>query len=299
MTIDKDTLAALRREIDSIDDSIHDLIVERTKVVERVRNAKRGEKIKIRPAREAEILYRLMARHLGHFPKRELARIWRELIVATLRFEGPFSVAVYVGDDAQGYADMARDQYGSFTPMTRHVSARAVVEAVRNMDATVGILPLPRRDDVEHWWRLLVSETPGTPRVIARLPFVSGGAGAELESLVICAVDQEETGRDRSYLAVEAGADIGFKAVESALSQSGVSAVSHQLWHDAERPAAWTYLVEVFGFVDPKGRQLKRLKDGLGRPVNRLIHLGGYATPLSDADLADAESETDDGSAGR
>ncbi|MGH6660676.1 MAG: chorismate mutase [Rhodospirillales bacterium] len=289
MTVDKDKLAALRREIDRIDESIHDLIIERTKVVEKVRNAKRGEKIKIRPAREAEILYRLTKRHRGHFPKRELARIWRELIVATLRFEGPFSVAVYVGDNGAGYSDMARDQYGSFTPMSRHISTRAVVEAVRNMQATVGILPLPRRDDEDHWWRLLVSETPDTPRVIARLPFIGGAAGTDLEALVICIIDQEQTGRDRSYLAVEADADIGFKAVEQALSQAGVSAVSHHVWHGHDRPAVWTYLVEVFGFVDTKGRQLSRLKDGLGRRGKRLVHLGGYATPLGDADLADPE----------
>jgi len=296
MTVDKDKLAALRREIDGIDDSIHDLIIERTEVVEKVRNAKRREKIKIRPAREAEILYRLMNRHRGHFPKRELARIWRELIVATLRFEGPFSVAVYVGDDGVGYSDMARDQYGSFTPMSRHVSTRAVVEAVRSMRATVGILPLPRRDDEEHWWPLLVSESPDTPRVIARLPFIGGAAGAGLEALVICAIDQEQTGRDRSYLAVEADADIGVKAVEQALSVAGVSAVSHQVWHGSGRPAVWTYLVEVFGFVDSKSRQLKRLKDGLGRPAKRLVHLGGYATPLGDSDLADPHPL--DGSAG-
>jgi chorismate mutase / prephenate dehydratase len=297
MAVDKDKLAALRREIDRIDDSIHDLIIERTKVVEKVRNAKRGEKIKIRPAREAEILYRLTARHRGHFPKRELARIWRELIVATLRFEGPFSVAVYAGDHGAGYSDMARDQYGSFTPMSRHVSTRAVVEAVRSMQATVGILPLPRRDDEEHWWQLLVSETPDTPRVIARLPFISGAAGTDLEALVICAIDQEQTGRDRSYLAVESDADIGFKAVEQSLSRAGVSAVSHQVWHAAEQPGVWTYLVEVFGFVDTKGRQLKRLKDGLGQPVSRLVHLGGYATPLGDVDLIDPEPmDGDDGS---
>lgn len=298
MTTDKDTLATLRREIDRIDDAIHDLIIERTKVVEKVRNAKRGDKIKIRPAREAEILYRLMARHRGHFPKRELARIWREMIVATLRFEGPFSIAVYVGDDGAEYADMARDQYGSFTPMSRHVSARAVIEAVRNGDATVGILPLPRRDDEEHWWRLLVSEAPDTPRVIARLPFIGVAAGADLEALVICAVDQEETGRDRSYLAIEAESDIGFKAVEKALAEAGLSAASHLVWHEPERPAAWTYLVEVPDFVDAKGRQFKRLKDGLGRRANRLVHLGGYATPLDDADLADSSPLPEDWGAG-
>ena len=71
-----------------------------------------------------------MARHTGAFPKRELARIWREMLDATLRFEGPFSVAVSVPEGEPGYWDMARDQYGSFAPMTRHASSRGAVEAV-------------------------------------------------------------------------------------------------------------------------------------------------------------------------
>ena len=75
MTTDEDKLLLLRQEIDAIDNSIHDLIMKRTRVVERVRKAKHNDKIKIRPAREAEILYRLLVRHEGPFPKQELARI--------------------------------------------------------------------------------------------------------------------------------------------------------------------------------------------------------------------------------
>lgn len=298
MTTDKDKLEALRREIDAIDDSIQDLIAQRTKVVETVRNVKRDEKIKIRPTREAQILYRLLDRHTGPFPKKEMARIWRELIIATLRFEGPFSVALSVPDGELGYWNMARDQYGSFTPMTGHVSSRSVVEAVRNQEATVGILPLPRRDDDDPWWRLLVSKAPETPRIIARLPFISSGNGPGdgLEALAICPVEQEETGRDRSYLAIEAEEDIGFAGIESALTQAGLSAAFNQMWHDPDRPAAWIYLVEVFGFVDKSGRQIPRLIDGLGKRAKQVLHLGGYATPLDEAELApDTETKTDRG----
>ena len=296
MTIDKDELQALRREIDVIDDSIHDLIMERTHVVERVRKAKRGDKIKIRPAREAEILYRLMARHKGPFPKQELTRIWREMIIATLRFEGPFSVAVADPEDEAGYWDLARDQYGSFTPMTRHISSRGVVEAVRNQDATVGVLPMPRPDDEQHWWPLMVSEAADTPRVIARLPFIprGNGQGADPKALVICNVGQEETGRDHSFMAVEAEEDIGFGVIESALDQAGLTDVFHQLWHDPNRPTAWTYLVEISAFVDVEGRRMQRLMDGLGKRVKRIVHLGGYATPLDTADL-EQENIDDDG----
>ena len=296
MTTDKDELQALRREIDVIDDSIHDLIMERTRVVERVRKTKRGDKIKIRPDREAEILYRLMARHKGPFPKQELARIWREMIIATLRFEGPFSVAVAAPEDEVGYWDLARDQYGTFTPMTRHISSRSVVEALRNQDATVGVLPMPRPDDEQRWWPLMVSVAPDTPRVIARLPFIPQDPvqGPGIEALVICNVGQEETGRDHSFIAVEAEEDIGFGVIESALDQAGLTPDFHQLWHDPNRPAAWTYLVKISVFVNVEGRRMQRLMDGLGQRVKRVVHLGGYATPLDAADM-EQEMIADDG----
>ncbi len=287
MTDDKNRLSALRDEIDAIDRNLHELIMRRTEVVEGVRAAKEGTKVMIRPSREAEILYRLSAEHKGGFPKRELARIWRELIVATLSFEGPFSVAVFEPEENPGYWGLARDQYGTFTELVRHGSARAVVEAVRKQNATVGILPFPHRDQDELWWRFLVSETPETPKVIARLPFIpdSNVQNPNLEALVICPIEQEETGRDRTFLAVETDDDIGHPAIENALSQAGFSAAFHQLWHDPNRPPGWTYLIEVFGFVATGGQQMIRLHDALGTRVTRILHLGGYATPLSEQDL--------------
>ncbi len=287
MATDEKKLLALRREIDAIDDTIHDLIMERTRVVERVRHVKSGEKIKIRPAREAEILYRLMDRHAGAFPKRELGRMWREIIVATLRFEGPFSVAVAAPEDEAGYWDLARDQYGSFTPMTRHVSSRSIVEAVRKQEATVGVLPLPRPDDEDRWWQLMVSKAPDTPRIIARLPFIPGDDKLNVgpEALVICGVGQEKLGRDHSFLGIEAEEDIGVGAIDKALSKVGLSSVFSQLWHDSSRPAAWIYLVEVDDFLDSEGPGMQRLMDGLGPRIKQVVHMGGYAVPLSKAEL--------------
>jgi hypothetical protein len=138
----------------------------------------------------------------------------------------------------------------------------------------------------------LVSGVPETPKIIARLPFISGGnsRGTETEALVIGQVAQEETGRDRSFLVVESAEDIGFKAIETALSQTGFSAVFNQVWHDPDRPAAWTYLVEVLGFLRSDGQRFRRLVDSLDKRAIQVIHLGGYATPLSEADLARVEA---------
>ena len=178
--------------------------------------------------------------------------------------------------------------------MTRHVSSRGVVEAVRTLDATVGILPMPRPDDTEFWWRLMVSQAPETPRVIARLPFIPGDNSNRtkgLDALVICAVPQEKSGRDHSYLSIEAEEDIGFGAIEKAASQAGLPIVFQQLFHDPNRPAAWIYLIEVSTFVDGQGRQIRRLLDGLGERAKRVLHLGGYATPLAASEMETGASE--------
>ncbi len=294
-------LDALRREIDAIDESLHDLIMRRTQVVERVREQKKDEKVKIRPAREAEILNRLVARHRGPFPKRELIRIWRELIVATLSFEGPFSVAVWVPDqrngDDPGFSALARDQYGSFTPMTAHASSRRIVEMVTTGEATLGVLPLPDQTDPDPWWPRLVTVDEGAPKVIARLPVTGPGNGPTgmLEALVICPVAAEPSGRDHSYLAIETEEAIGRDFLSTALAEAGFPVRFIGTRQDADMgapgdgPGGNLYLAEVEGFIADGTPAMATLVDALAGPVIRIIGLGTFAQPFS-ADELDADS---------
>ena len=280
-----ENLDALRREIDAIDESIHDLLMQRTDVVERVRDLKRPHKIKIRPSREAQILYRLVSGHKGPFPKRELVRIWREMIVATLSMEGPFSIAVHMPEDGSGVWDLARDQYGSFTPMSAHVSARRVIEAVQSQQATVGVLPMPSRDDTDPWWRYLAAEDKDAPRIIARLPFTGPSSGMGAEALAICPLAQEPTGRDCTYAAIEADDEIGLVRLGSALEEAGLPYAYTASWHDEEESGRWLYLAEVTEYLAPDDRRIDRLLEDIAPPDARLILLGGYAKPLEPVEL--------------
>ncbi len=282
------SLDALRREIDRIDDAIHDLIQRRTRVVERVRDLKANDRIKIRPSREDEIIYRLMAAHRGNFPKRELARIWRELIVATLSFEGPFTAAVYAPDRARSCWDLARDQYGTFTPMTTHPSARRVIQKVREGGATVGILPLPRQDDPDPWWPHLVGNEPEGPRIIARLPFAGPGNTRfpDAQALVISPVDREPTVRERSLIAVEMAEDVGQAKIAAALREAGLSLLQIIAWRESHGLGMCLYLAELDGFVTLEDRSLARFNAALGERVIRIARLGGYGTPLTPEDMA-------------
>lgn len=281
------SLDSLRRDIDAIDDAIHDLIMRRTKVVEKVRDLKRGEKVKIRPWREAQILNRLVARHAGPFPKRELVRIWRELIVATLSFEGPFSVAVHAPEAGSGFWDLARDQYGSFTPMTGYASARRVIEAVRSQEATLGIVPLPNHDPDTAWWPYLVTSSADAPRVVARLPFAGPGNGRDpdLEALVICPLESQATGRDRSFVAIEAEDDIALASLKPALTRAGLPVVLTAHWRDEQTAATRLYLAEIDDFVAAEDARLERYRDAAGATVKRIVRLGSYAMPLDAREL--------------
>ena len=282
------TLDEVRADIDSIDDSIQDLLIRRTELVEEVRSIKRDWRVKIQPSREAEIIYRLIGRHRGPFPKRDLVAMWRILICATLSFEGPFSVAVYApaGDDGDCW-DVARDHFGPCTPYSRHGSVRSVIETVRRREAIVGVLPLPRHDDADPWWRHIVTSHPEAPKIIARLPFAgfAGNRAGVVEALAISPVTVVPTGRDRSYLAAESESRIGLEQFSKRLLEAGFESAFATLWREREPPQGWLYLAEVEGCLGADDARLQWLQRTLGESSNRLLVLGGYAIPLSPESL--------------
>lgn len=289
------TLAALRRRIDRIDSAIHDLLIRRTRVVEKVRDLKKGDRDKIRPGREAEILYRLAARHRGHFPKPELLRIWREIIVATLSFEGPFSVAVFAPHGQGGIWDVTRDHFGSFTPMTRHDSALGVMRAVAGHHASVGVLPLPIPDDEDAWWPEmmdLLARGRETARIIARLPFAGAGnaRGQNPGALVIAPAMPDPTARDRACLGLETDDRTGREAVNRAFARARLGRPELLCAEDAGDKGRVLWLADLPGSVapdDPRLAQLARALGGVGDDAcKRVVVLGAYAEPLGAGDLA-------------
>ena len=127
------SLEELRHEIDMIDSELHSLICRRGGLANEIAEIKhRAGLDKIRPGREAILLRNLVARHEGDFPVGAVLRIWRELISSLIQMEMPdYAVAVYAKGEDQGFWDLARDQFGSRTPMTTHPSARDAICAHR------------------------------------------------------------------------------------------------------------------------------------------------------------------------
>jgi len=282
------SLDKLRREVDRIDESIHTLIMRRAQVVKSIGAVKSANGMPaLRPAREAEILRRLVSRHQGSFPKTALLRIWREMIGAMVALEAPFTMAVYMPERGSGYIDLARDHYGSFTPATVLRSAGQVVRAVAEGSAAVGIVPMPDGVDAEPWWISLTGDSADLPRIIARLPFAgpTPGRGDGLEALAIARLTSEPTGYDRSWLALETRPDISRTRLRALLGAAGLEPtllVATQRGDDA-----WLHLVEISGHVAADDRRLARMIGRREAPVQRAMVLGGYPVPMSPEDLAD------------
>src|SRR3954468_8132693 len=76
-------LAALRAELDRVDDALHDLLMRRAEVVAQVGALGAKGRVPLRPGREAAIVRRLLARHDGGLAPSVIVRIWRELLAGT------------------------------------------------------------------------------------------------------------------------------------------------------------------------------------------------------------------------
>src|SRR5882757_3460837 len=88
------SLADLRRDIDRIDETMHRLLMERGDIIDRLIAVKQTQESgsAFRPAREADMMRRLVDRHKGILPLDTAESIWR-VIISTFTFvQAPFSV---------------------------------------------------------------------------------------------------------------------------------------------------------------------------------------------------------------
>jgi chorismate mutase len=166
------SLADLRREIDRIDAHMHALLIERGEIIDRLIAVKKTEETgsAFRPAREAEMMRRLVQRHHGSLPLDTAESIWRVIISTFTYVQAPFSVHADLSAGDALMRDSARFHFGFTVPFVPHMGAASVVEAVTASKGDLGLVPAFAIAGSGPWWTAL--EFDSAPKIIARLPFV-------------------------------------------------------------------------------------------------------------------------------
>jgi chorismate mutase len=211
------SLDEVRQRIDAIDQQMLRLVSERAGLAKDVAAAKAAAgdagKFGLRPAREAQLLRKLLANR-GNASASLVVRIWRELIGDSLATQGPFRVAVWGGKDPGRTVELARLRFGAAPPLVQVAKPDAAIAAAKVVGG-VGVFALA--SDTPWWGRLLAEPKL---RVFAALPCLA--AWGPMGALAVAEIEVEPTGADCTFWVTDAPGTAA--AIEEAMSRDGAAA---------------------------------------------------------------------------
>ncbi|MBM3589126.1 MAG: chorismate mutase [Alphaproteobacteria bacterium] len=260
-------LQALRAEIDALDDAMHDLLMRRAGVVARMAasRVKAGAGSPLRPGREAAVLRRLLARHSGALSRGAVVRIWRHIIMAHTAIQGAFTAAVSAASEAAQTLALAREHFGTATPLTPFAAPAQALAALSVGKASVAVLAAPTGEGEGAWWQSL--EAPRLS-VVARLPFVANAAHADA-AMVVAPLAADASGEDRSLLRLEGSADATCEGFARMLTEARFAGRILSLVRQGGRSLA---LAEIDAFIAAGDPRIAGLQ---------AVLLGAYAVPVA------------------
>ena len=278
--MDAPSLDHLRKEIDAIDGEVHGLIRRRAALVGEISAAKSAGGLSFRPGREAQIMRKRLAMHVGAFPAAAIYRMWREMMSSFALMQTPgLKIAVCRPADQPGYWDLARDHFGCQIPLHAHESPAQVLAEVKSSPTTIGVVPAPIEADTAPWWPLLASGEATLPNVVAKLPFLAmpNARARNISALVLARTEPGESGDDCSLISVEASTALSRNRISGALVKAGLPPFTSAL--DQAVRGVHHYLIELPGVIVDRDERLRSLETALELGRGRVAAIGAYAVP--------------------
>ena len=285
MSQNKD-LKKLRKEIDRIDEAIHDLLIARFETSEKIGVMKGSDAVYFRPAREAELLKNLVNRHRGRLPAAVLVRLWREILSSSTALQGDFGVSAFGKGSNQSCRILAEDHFSRQAVSSGGTTVKTVLRAVSTGKTAVGVLPFPGSDDKagEDWWTLILprhsQERGENLQVIGRLPFCTTQAALDQRqgAIMVAATPVEPTGDDHSFLVLEAPEKLSRSALQSMMNNSDL----HRplILGESCHAGRFLYLCEVAGFFSPDDERLNSFVARNRDRVIQIVSIGAFARPI-------------------
>ena len=270
------TLNEIRKEIDAIDNNVHDLLIKRSELVSSVASAKKKEGLQIvQPAREAAMIRRLLERHQGPLPIETIIRIWRELIGAVSLLQTGLSVCVVQDDQNSRLWELAKGYFGSVVPIKCVNNEAAAISSVVEDEASFAVMPWPEQGDELPWWSHLFIKKELS--VITALPY-----GAEnidnmsQKAFILSKISYMDSGNDHSLIGLELTSDIRRDNIQEQLETLGIEIINIYSAKSNFHESAKIHLVEVRGYINPNNSQLAKIEELFGENYMNAVMIGGY-----------------------
>ncbi len=256
------SLSAVRARIDEVDSALLALVDERAELAQAVVAAKAAQasgpaSFGLRPAREAQVLRRLLATPHKAASAATIVRIWRELMGESLALQGPFHLSAWGGEDLARAVELARLRFGAAPSLAYAKTAEDAIAAARTLGG-VGVISLAPGNP---WWGRLLAEPK--VKVFAALPCLK--AWGPMSALAVSEAPVEPSGSDDTFWVTDAPGSP--ESIVEALSRDGVAACQVQA-------SGGLKLFKLAGFYQPDDARLARAPGRLAGVI------GAAPTPL-------------------
>jgi chorismate mutase-like protein len=282
------TLDTIRKKIDAIDSTTHDLLMERAALASSIAAEKkqRGMQI-VHPAREARMIRRLLARHHGALPKEAIARIWRELVGAVSMLQSGLTAQFYCETPDPENFKIVTDYFGSVLPVQYVSSAQEAIKSVAEEQCDFATVPWPLHETVDkaqELWLVDLIDLVEQDRacggkklplnIVQSLPFVCPeGASSRRKYITLTRANFEASEDDCSFIALKSQQPFDAQAV---LKQVGLQA--NAVVNISTASNHYLFMV-LEGFVGIDSQVIQTIKNAL-KPNIHVLTMGGYPKPI-------------------
>ena len=233
----------VRQRIDAIDEQVLRLVAERAGLSATVAKAKRaaGESsFGLRPAREAQILRKLLIAKEPQVSFELVIGLWRQIMADSLARQGPFHVTLWAGKTIVRTVELARIRFGAAVTIR---GANRPEDALSAAKTPGGVAVLALASDTPWWGRMLAEPKLN---VFASLPCLR--RWGPTTALAVAQVEVEPSGSDETFWVTDAPQSA--PAIIEALSQIGFAA-------EQIASAGGLKLFSLSGFVQKGDERLK------------------------------------------
>src|SRR3569833_1754603 len=193
------SLDEVRARIDAIDAQVLSLIAERVVLSAAVTKAKRaaGETgFGLRPAREAQILRKLLLAKQPLVSFEMVVSLWRQIMADSLSRQGPFHISLWGGKNHYRTIELNRIRFGASVAVR---PAPRPEDALSEAKRPGGVAVLALASDSPWWGRMLAEPKLN---VFASLPCLRRWGPAT--ALAVAQVEVEPSGRDETFWVTDA-----------------------------------------------------------------------------------------------